>query len=113
MSAIETYRGVVVAWECDVFAHLTIAFYFDRLADASAALQHRLGLEPGRQRTTGLVVRYLKELRAGDGHHVESGVIDGTRLGHRVLNSATGAVTTEVEETLAAERPLAAGELGL
>ena len=30
----ETYRGVVAAWECDAFAHLTIAYYFARLEDA-------------------------------------------------------------------------------
>ena len=32
---IETYRGVVNAWECDVVEHFTIAYYFDRFADAS------------------------------------------------------------------------------
>jgi acyl-CoA thioester hydrolase len=99
--SIETYRGVVAAWECDVFAHLTIAYYFDRIADASAALRHRLG----GGRTTGLVVRYLKELRAGDALHVESGVIgrtgDALLVGHKVLNSGTGELTTSVEETLA------------
>ena len=32
---IETYRGVVNAWECDVVEHFTIAYYFDRFADAT------------------------------------------------------------------------------
>jgi acyl-CoA thioester hydrolase len=102
----ETYRGVVAAWECDVFAHLTIAYYFDRFPDASAALRHKIDLQGAR--TTGLVVRYLKELRAGDGLHIESGVIGeaggGLVFGHRVLDSATGEVTSTVEESLAVDK---------
>jgi acyl-CoA thioesterase FadM len=102
----ETYRGVVAAWECDVFDHLTIAYYFDRFPDASAALRHKLGVAGGR--TTALAVRYLKEMRAGDGFHVESGVLGeaegGLRVGHRVVNSATGETTTTAEETLALNR---------
>jgi acyl-CoA thioesterase FadM len=101
----ETYRGVVAAWECDVFDHLTIAYYFDRFPDASAALRHKIGLQGAR--TTGLVVRYLKELRAGDGLHVESGVIGDIAgalvFGHRVIESATGETTSTIEETLAVE----------
>jgi acyl-CoA thioesterase FadM len=102
----ETYRGVVAAWECDVFDHLTIAYYFDRFPDASAALRHKIVLQGAR--STGLVVRYLKELRAGDGLHIESGVIGeaggGLVFGHRVVDSATGDVASTVEETLAVEK---------
>ena len=32
---LETYRGVVNPWECDVVQHFTIAYYFDRFADAT------------------------------------------------------------------------------
>ena len=38
----ETYRSVVAPWECDVMGHLTIAYYFDRFADAAFALIERL-----------------------------------------------------------------------
>ena len=27
---IETYRGAVPPWQCDVTEHFTIAYYFDR-----------------------------------------------------------------------------------
>src|SRR3954452_10624997 len=102
----ETYRGVVAAWECDVFDHLTIAYYFDRFPDASAALRHKIALQGAR--STGLVVRYLKELRAVDGLHIESGIIGeaggGLVFGPRVVDSATGEVTSTVEETLAVDK---------
>jgi acyl-CoA thioester hydrolase len=98
----ETYRGMVAAWECDAFAHFTIAFYFDRLEDCSAALARALGASGWR--TDSLVVRYRHELRANDGLHAESGVVAAEpralTLGHKFFNSVTGAVTTLVEQRL-------------
>ena len=41
---IETYRGSVSPWECDVTEHFTIAYYFDRLEQAEANLIDRIGL---------------------------------------------------------------------
>jgi acyl-CoA thioesterase FadM len=98
----ETYRGVVKAWECDVFDHFTIAFYFDRLSDCSAAMVDALGATGWR--TDELVVRYRQELRAGDGLHAESGVLAASAtkllLAHKFFNSVTGDVTTQVEQLL-------------
>jgi acyl-CoA thioester hydrolase len=98
----ETYRGVVKAWECDVFDHFTIAFYFDRLSDCAAALTASLGAT-GWQ-TDALVVRYRQELRAGDGLHAESGVLAAEagrlKLAHKFFNSVTGEVTTQAEQWL-------------
>ncbi|HUA52459.1 MAG TPA: thioesterase family protein [Candidatus Sulfotelmatobacter sp.] len=101
----ETYRGMVAAWECDAFAHLTIAFYFDRLEDCTAALTASVGATGWR--TVGLVARYRQELRANDGFHAESGIVAAERgtlvLAHKFFNSVTGAVTTLVEQTLMAD----------
>jgi len=98
----ETYRGMVAAWECDAFAHFTIAFYFDRLDDCTAALTAALGATGWR--TDSLVVRYRHELRANDGLHAESGVVAADAraliLAHKFFNSATGDVTTLVEQRL-------------
>lgn len=98
----ETYRGMVAAWECDAFAHMTIAFYFDRLLDCSTALTETLGAQAWR--TTSLVARYRQELRANDGFHAESGVVAAApgalTLAHKFFNSVTGAVTTLVEQNL-------------
>src|SRR4051812_4470753 len=98
----ETYRGVVKAWECDTFAHFTIAFYHDRLADCSGALLAGLGATGWR--TDRLILRYRQELRGGDGLHAESAVLTSTPqelvLAHRIINSVTGAVCTLAEQRL-------------
>ncbi len=106
----ETYRGVVAAWECDAFAHLTIAYYFARLEDASVAMLDDL---PGTReaRTDGLYVRLMKEFRAADLMHVQSAPIalEGSTLtiGHKIFDSASGELTTTTEQriTLAGMSP--------
>ncbi|HUC68951.1 MAG TPA: acyl-[acyl-carrier-protein] thioesterase [Stellaceae bacterium] len=105
----ETYRSVVAAWECDVMGHLTIAYYFDRFADAAFNLIESLapGMPPGAAwRSSDVLVRYQKELRAGDGLVGRSGVIggegDSLTLGHEFVDAASGEVTTLVEHRLAA-----------
>lgn len=106
---IETYRGTVFRWEVDGNDHLTVAYYFSRFADAGLGLLEALGLGTDtirRERracvTVECYVRYLRELRGGDIMHVTSGVIevgaDGLVLGHKLLNSETGALCTTVEQ---------------
>jgi len=105
---IETYRGTVYRWEVDSNDHLTVAYYFARLADAEQGLLGSIGLGGGSGRaaarylTTECDVRYRHELRAGDILHIESGVIGVEReylkLGHKVIESATGEVCTTVEQ---------------
>ena len=46
----ETWRGIVAPWECDITEHFTIAYYFDRLADASPIIAASLGLVARRNR---------------------------------------------------------------
>src|ERR1700730_2183555 len=97
---IETYRGAVSPWECDVTEHFTVAFYFDRVAMAEVSLATALGLTD-RLRDGGFNrrydVRYARELRAGAAFHVESAAIGGdggVRLGHRFVDSITGEAIT-------------------
>jgi acyl-CoA thioester hydrolase len=106
-SFAETYRSAVAAWECDVMGHLTIAYYFDRFGDAAWSLIERLapGLPPAAAwRSREVLVRYKKELRAGDGMAIRSGVIaaegDGVVLGHELLETGAGEVATLVEHRL-------------
>ncbi len=102
----ETWRGIVSPWECDLTEHFTIAYYFDRLADAAAAMAASLGLSQA-SRSVGrrLDVRFVRELRAGASFHILSAPIAlderRVRLGHQIINSADGEVTAWVEETLA------------
>jgi acyl-CoA thioesterase FadM len=102
---IETYRGAVPPWQCDVTEHFTIAYYFDRLEEAEANLADELGLGDLPHRGSlprRLEARFVRELRAGASFHVESAALsDGTegsdnqlRLGHRFVDSANGDVVT-------------------
>jgi acyl-CoA thioesterase FadM len=106
---IETYRGAVNRWEVDNVDHFTVAYYFQRFADASMALLEAVGLGPVYVARTGrgsvLVdsyVRYMKELRAGDVLHIESGVIgadsEGIAIGHKLFDTGSGALCATVEE---------------
>ena len=97
---IETYRGTVAPWECDVTEHFTIAYYFDRIAEAEANLADRLGVTD-RLGAGGFArhynVRFTRELRAGSGFHIESAALaaeGGLRLGHRIVDSASGETVT-------------------
>jgi acyl-CoA thioesterase FadM len=103
---METWRGMVAPWECDLTEHFTIAYYFDRLADAASAIGASLGLaEASRSAKRRFDVRFVRELRAGASFHILSAPIaldEGhVRLGHQIVDSADGAVTAWVEETLA------------
>ena len=100
-AAIETHRSMVKAWECDSFGHFTVAYYFDRIADASATARDTLAVPEG-WTPTEYLARFTSELRSGEAFHIESGVIAledaGLRLGHRLVNSATGKVCTTIAE---------------
>ncbi len=101
----ETCRSVVSPWECDVTEHFTIAYYFDRLADAAVTMTENLGLRDlagSAQRRFD--VRFVRELRAGASFHILSAPIaleeNSVRFGHQIVDSADGEVTAWVEETL-------------
>ena len=100
----ETWRGIVSPWECDITEHFTIAYYFDRLADAMSTIAESLELDGVRQSTgCRLDVRFVRELRAGASFHILSAPLAmdeaSLRLGHQFLDSANGEVTAWVEET--------------
>ena len=111
---IETYRGVVNAWECDIVEHFTIAYYFEKFSDAtrnfveligeSETLGSRVNAGPSR-----LLVTFQHELRAGAAFHMISAVRglkgDTLELGHQMIDSTSGKPVTWVAETIA----LAAG----
>ena len=101
----ETWRGIVSPWECDITEHFTIAYYFDRLADAAATTDRSLGLDrAGRSASRRVDVRFARELRAGASFHILSAPIAldeaAVRLGHQFVDSGNGEVTAWVEETL-------------
>ena len=97
----ETYRGMVKAWECDAFEHFTVAYYFERIADAIFNLHDEVDAGPAHMRadrralaTMSTVGRFESELLEGDLHHVESAFIgcegETVRSGHKLFESASG-----------------------
>jgi acyl-CoA thioesterase FadM len=115
---IETYRGTVHRWELDNVDHFTVAYYFDRFADATANALDALDLGPAarpggsrratanrpRATTVDCYVRYLHELRAGDIHHILTGVIvvdDGVVLGHKLFDSDGDRLCATMEQRVA------------
>ena len=92
-------------WEVDHNDHFTVAYYLARIADAGRALLHALGVGP--RPTVDCFIRYQRELRAGDIMHVESGVIgveaESVLLGHKLFESASGALCTTVEQRVRAK----------
>jgi len=108
---METYRGVVNPWECDIVEHFTVAYYFDRFGDATLALMDAFGVGPSHIKTTrracatvGCNVSYQRELRVGDVFHIESAITEvGDKVlkaGHRVIDSVTGETVTTLDQTL-------------
>jgi acyl-CoA thioesterase FadM len=101
---IETYRGAVPPWQCDVTEHFTVSYYFDRVEEAEANLAEVLGfgdLSRGGDVPRRINARFARELRAGASFHVESaalGVDEGLRIGHRFVDSTNGEVVTWFDE---------------
>jgi acyl-CoA thioesterase FadM len=99
---------VVNPWECDVVQHFTIAYYFDRLADATRNFFDLAGEGdgfdasvlngPSRGHAT-----FQHELRAGAGFHILTAVsgIDPSALalGHQVVDSTTGKTAAWITQT--------------
>ena len=97
----ETFRGMVKAWECDAFEHFTVAYYFERIADAIFNLLDEVDAGPAHARddrralvTVATVGRFEAELLESDLIHVESGFIgcegEVVRSGHKLFDSASG-----------------------
>ena len=83
----ETYRGVVNAWECDVVEHFTIAYYFDRFADATRnffdLIREGDRLDAGvRIRPSHGCATFEHELRAGAGFHILTAVTRESKQAH-------------------------------
>lgn len=112
---IETCRSIVAPWECDTTEHFTIAYYFDRLADAAATMADSLGLRLPASASRRFEIRFVRELRAGASFHILSALIglDGRtlQLGHQIVDSADGEVTAWAVETLANTSPSIASEV--
>ena len=81
---METYRGVVHPWLCDVMGHLTTRHYVAMFDDASYHLAHACGVsvDPAKHDSGFVDVKlemdFISELKVGDLVVIRSGIV---RLG--------------------------------
>ncbi len=107
---IETFRGTVAPWECDITEHFTIAYYLDRLDQAGATLADHLGTAEHARAGVfprRFTLRFVRELRAGASFHIESaplGLDPVLQIGHRFVDSASGEPVAWVKEVWETER---------
>ncbi|MFV0294865.1 MAG: thioesterase family protein [Hyphomicrobiaceae bacterium] len=115
----ETYRGTVSAWECDIVEHFTIAYYFEKFADATRNFVELLGVADNLLPSVGAAgsrvhVAFQHELRAGSAFHIVSAIValdaDRMQLGHQLIDSAAGRTVSWVSETLPLPKALTQAE---
>ncbi len=97
----ESYRGQVLARECDGMGHMNIQFYIARLNGAMHNTFPRTGVDLADylDRRVGFAAvqqdnRFISELYAGDLIHMESAILGASNkavhFSHRLYNSTDG-----------------------
>jgi acyl-CoA thioesterase FadM len=104
-----TGRDSVKCWEIDIINHMGFQFYVHRLSAATMQAIARFGLTPeflrefnGGFSTFEFQLRFLRELKAGDMIHIESGLMhlggSSMRVLNRMYNSRTGELSAELSQ---------------
>jgi len=107
-SMLETFRGTVHPWECDVFQHMNVQYYIAKFDQASWQFLGQIGITPEymRQNNRGMVameqrIRYFKELVAGDLIEIRSEPQElrskSFRFRHLMYNTLTQDLCAEIE----------------
>lgn len=105
---IETYRGIVYPWDCDVMGHVNVAVYTRIFDEANWHLHSSFGLTQGYIEDSGhgfVAVEnravYKRELRAGALVRVESAVAEvrdkTLRVLHHLYHAEEGYLAAENE----------------
>ncbi len=105
---METFRGVVYNWECDMFEHMNVQFYQAKFDQASWFFIGKIGMptEYFRTENRSLVameqrIRYHRELLAGDLICIRSQLLEvrekSLRFRHRMYNALTDTLSAETE----------------
>ncbi len=105
MSAyFETFRSNVFPWETDFVEHFTVAYYYEKFAQAGDRALLALGQDPAATHSVDWHTRYQRELRSGDCYHVLSAPIsaeDGDLvIGHKLYDSVTDELCATTEQTV-------------
>ena len=108
----ETYRGQVLASECNFLGHMNIQFYAARVSHAIWSMSYMIGIpaediKGGKKALVSVrqEIDFLGELMAGDILHMETGILKTTNktltLHNKLINSATGETVMTNEMTAA------------
>jgi len=118
MSAFDVYRGSVNAWECDTMGHMNVQHYVARMSHAWSHIRPTIGYPPGHLTVARIspiavrdVIRYKRELLAGDAMHMTSQVVAATEKTisiHSVLYKSTTGEVSATFDTKALHFDLAA-----
>ena len=106
--AIETYRGTVFPWECDVNGHMNVRFYVGKFDEGTWQFMAQIGASRDelKRRNCGPMavsqnIAYKRELMPGDTVVVRSSVSalgkTSCRFRHVMTDTATGEVAAEME----------------
>ncbi|MEH6402797.1 MAG: thioesterase family protein [Sneathiella sp.] len=109
---LESYRGCVLARECDIMGHMNIQFYTACIGHATTTIAGAAGLTPDVIQThkRGFAAveqtsKYYAELLADDIIHMESAIVASSTktltFHHRLFNSASGVLSFEATMTSA------------
>ncbi len=106
---IETNKGVVHPWLCDVMGHLTVRHYTAMFDDASYHLANACGLNVTKESEIGFVdlqltMKFISELPVGSLFYIRSGF---SKLGnksvtmvHQMFNCADDSLAATMEEVV-------------
>ncbi|MEO0473403.1 MAG: thioesterase family protein [Bacteroidota bacterium] len=107
---MESYRGVVYPWECDMFEHMNVQHYVAKFDSAAWHFLASIGLSPDYFRTyqrgafaVEQHIKYLHEMRAGSLVVIRTKLVSFTpksiRYLHRMSNENIGKVCAEMDIT--------------
>ena len=104
---IETHRGFVNTWECDLNNHLNVQFYWKRFADALEVYSHLTGQPALNWKDRH--VRYHDELASASDTIIRSSLVAGPdpedgqesgQIAHVLTNGVTGKLSATAVDTL-------------
>ena len=105
---LETYRGNVYPWQCDILNHMNVQFYMAKFDEAAWQFFAQIGMDTKYflNENAGIVameqhIKYKKELVAGDLVIIKSELLEVRRKSvqfrHVLYKMETGEIAAEME----------------
>jgi len=105
---METYKGTVYPWQCDILQHMNMQYYAAKFDEAAWNFIGALGFTNKyiKEHKEALVsmeqhVKYYKELREGDLIRIETNLVEvrqkSIHYRHTMYNVETKAMTAEMD----------------